>query len=67
MPAGLMLNLAYYKMVRLLAVPFWSVKGASESRVYIRPDWSERMSQVETGGEASSPAPLGSHYFRSLG
>ena len=51
-----MLNLAYYKMVRLLAVPFRSVEGASESRVYIRRDWSERTSQGETGGRGLFPS-----------
>ena len=37
---------------RLLAVPFQSVKGASESRKQARGDWSERTSRGETWGEA---------------
>ena len=36
-------------MGRLLAVPFQSVEGASESRKQARRDWSERTSRGETG------------------
>ena len=46
----------------LLAVPFQSVEGASETRKQAWRDWSERTSR-----ETFPQRLLGSHYFRSLG
>ena len=65
MEAGPLHGTIYF---RLLAVPFQSVEGASESRKQARRDWSERTSRGETGGAPSAPlAARSARLARSLG